>query len=159
MQEDNPSKDNLWFYICLAIPLASVVSSMIIVFNAVNTTDSLVVGNYYKEGMAINERTEKLDRARHLGLEVNLSLEGNQLKIAQNVFEKSSAQNAIVEFRHPTLKAKDFSVAFKRDKGNYAVTLPETIEGKWYVTVHDEEHTWEMAETWQINAVSQIEMR
>ena len=55
-------------WMIIAIPAASVIAGINMIYLAVNTDDGLVVDDYYKEGMAINQSLQRDKTAAELGL-------------------------------------------------------------------------------------------
>jgi hypothetical protein len=62
----------VWFVI--SIPLASVFAGIGMIYLAISSNDGLVVDDYYKEGIAINQSLERDERARELGLGAHLTI-------------------------------------------------------------------------------------
>ncbi|MGB5604303.1 MAG: FixH family protein, partial [Gammaproteobacteria bacterium] len=62
-------------WLVIAIPAASVFAGMFMIYLAVNTDDGLVVDDYYKEGMAINQSLLRDKTATKLGLSAQLRVE------------------------------------------------------------------------------------
>ncbi len=62
-------------WMIIAIPAASVIAGINMIYLATTTDDGLVVDDYYKEGIAINQRLERDQHAAELGLSASLSIE------------------------------------------------------------------------------------
>jgi hypothetical protein len=65
-----------WVWFVIAIPLAAVLGGIATAIVAVRTSDGVVAADYYKRGLAINEALSRRDRARALGLAVELTADG-----------------------------------------------------------------------------------
>lgn len=65
-----------WVWFVIAIPLAAVLGGIVTVFLAVRSSDGVVAADYYKRGLAINEELSRHDRARALGLTLELMADG-----------------------------------------------------------------------------------
>jgi uncharacterized protein len=63
----------VWFMI--SIPGAAVVMGVVMIWLAITTNDGLVVDDYYKEGLAINQDLKRDDEAVELGLDAQLTVE------------------------------------------------------------------------------------
>ena len=62
-------------WMIIAIPAASVIAGINMIYLAVNTDDGLVADDYYKEGMAINQNLKRDRTAAELGLGAELVIE------------------------------------------------------------------------------------
>lgn len=62
-------------WMLIAIPGAAVLMGVVMIWLAVNTDDGLVVDDYYKEGLAINQDLERDETALKLGLGAQLTIE------------------------------------------------------------------------------------
>jgi len=58
-----------WPWLLMAGPGIVVVASMVTLWLAVTTDDAVVADDYYKRGLSINHRLERVDRAATLGME------------------------------------------------------------------------------------------
>jgi uncharacterized protein len=58
-----------WPWLLMAGPAIVVVASMVTIWLAATTDDAVVADDYYKRGLSINHRLERVDRAAALGLE------------------------------------------------------------------------------------------
>jgi hypothetical protein len=133
-----------WAWLVVLLPLCAVVASVTTYFIANDTTDSLVIGDYYKKGKAINQDISKIKQAQKLGIKFQLQLIDQQLVIKPNGIEKQFPV-LIVNFFHPTLQKKDFSLKLTQDaNGLFRQTLPKTIKGKWRVTISSFENNWKI---------------
>jgi len=70
-----------WPWILIAIPSTSVVLGILMLTLALNTNNSLVVDDYYREGKAINQRIERDRRAAELGVLASLETGGEVLTL------------------------------------------------------------------------------
>ena len=73
-------------WMIIAIPAASVIAGINMIYLAVNTDDGLVVDDYYKEGMAINQSLQRDKTAAELGLTARLVIEqsGDMVTLNRN---------------------------------------------------------------------------
>ena len=128
----------VWFLI--AIPLASVLAGINMLYLAVNTDDGLVVDDYYKEGIAINQRLERDKRAVDLGLSANLAIEetGDLIRLQ---FDKGQLaaypEQLTLHLQHATQADRDqFLPLVPAPDGQYLGYLKEPIkEGMWYLVL------------------------
>lgn len=65
-----------WVWFVIAIPLAAVAGGIATAIVAVRSSDGVVAADYYKRGLAINEALSRRERARALGLAVDVVADG-----------------------------------------------------------------------------------
>ncbi len=63
-----------WPWLLMAGPGIVVVASMVTLWLAATTDDAVVADDYYKRGLSINHRLERVDRAAALGLEAEADI-------------------------------------------------------------------------------------
>ncbi len=137
---DKPWYKEFWPWFIIAL-LATVVSaSLITVSIAFRHADDLVVDDYYKVGLAINQRIEHREAAARLGIKLDLKISGQELRLrTQNI--DPSTQLSIV-LAHPMEADKDFTLALlPGPDGLFFATMPRSISRGWHwaVSAHDPE--------------------
>ncbi len=141
-------------WMIIAIPAASVVAGMYLIYLATNTDHSLVVDDYYKKGMAINQSLQRDQAAAALGLSARLAVEesGTMVRLA---FDKGTLadypDSLHLLLQHATHAEHDQVLNLVRaPEGQYIGYLKQTIrEGVWHVTLSTPE--WRLVERvhWQ----------
>lgn len=145
-QDTKPWYKQFYPWMLIGLPLSSVIAGLTTVYIAHNGADSLVVDDYYKEGLAINEKREKEAQAAKLGVEANLGWNTQSLTInlPENINETAGLQ---LSFVHPTKQEKDFELALVRlPNGSYQGDLPTNLKGRWKLTLAP------MSQSWRIKA-------
>ena len=71
-----------WPWILMALPASAVVAGFVTLWLAIQSDNSMVVADYYKEGKAINQRIARDARASELGLGAQVSLRDGRLGVA-----------------------------------------------------------------------------
>ncbi|GLX80262.1 hypothetical protein tinsulaeT_36020 [Thalassotalea insulae] len=136
-----------WAWFVFILPLSAVVAGITTVIIANTDADSLVVGDYYKKGKAINLELSKIKQAQKLGIEFALKLSNNELVIKPTGIEKQFPL-LNVNFYHPTQQEKDFYLAMTADgNGNFRQTLDHDVRGKWRITISPFENHWKIQNT------------
>ena len=138
--EIEPWYKQFWPWFIMAFPASAVIAGITTVVIAFKNADDLVVDDYYKEGKAINQRTELLNNAYTKGLNAELKrLEGNFVHIAFAELQPE-VDTLALDFIHPTDALKDFSMTVKRQKdGSYQGLSPNPTAGRWYVRLSNPE--------------------
>ena len=125
-------------WLVIAIPAASVFAGMYLIYLATNTDHSLVVDDYYKQGMAINQNLQRDRTAAELGLSAQLAVEeaGDRIRIT---FDKGALsaypETLLLHFQHATHAENDQLLNLVRAPGDqYLGYLKKPIQqGVWHV--------------------------
>jgi len=136
-----------WAWFIFILPSIAVVASITTYVIANTNADTLVVGDYYKQGKAINFQVAKVKQAQKLGIRFALQLSNNKLIIKPTGIEKEfSLLN--VDFFHPTLEERDFHLALTPDGNSFfRHTFDNDISGKWKITITSFENEWKIQDT------------
>jgi hypothetical protein len=136
-----------WAWLVFFLPFSAVVAGTITYVIANTDPDTLVVGDYYKTGKAINLQVAKVKRAQKLGIRFTLQVSNNELIIEPTGIEKTfSLLN--VSFFHPTQEDKDFYLALTPDgNGHFRHSFDHDISGKWKITISPFDNNWKIQET------------
>ncbi len=144
-----------WFLIC--VPLSSMVFSFYFVALSVETQDSLVVDDYYKEGKAINLDLEKQDIASELNIEGSLSIDANNVSLTLSPENQHDGSALTLSFHHATLKQRDFSVLLTLNaKGEYRSEINHDIGGKWQLRLSPFDKRWTVQQVVSLPRTSAI---
>ena len=131
-----------WAWLVFILPAIAVIASITTYFIANHEPDSLVIGDYYKRGKAINFEISKIKLAQKLGMQFALKLTDNELVIKPTGIEKEFPL-LNVNFYHPTLANKDFYLALTADaNNNFRHHFKTPISGKWRITLSSFKHNW-----------------
>jgi hypothetical protein len=79
--ENIPWYRQFWPWFLIALPATVVVAGLSTWWIAARNADSLVVDDYYKDGLAINQRLFKQERARELGISARLEYLGDAIEV------------------------------------------------------------------------------
>jgi len=141
-------------WLVIAIPAASVFAGMLMIYLAVNTDDGLVIDDYYKEGMAINQSLQRDKTATELGLSAQLTVEetGDMVRLSFNKGALAEYPDQLtLHFQHATHAGHDQILALVRaPEDQYVGYLKQTIkEGVWHIMLTTAE--WRLVERvhWQ----------
>lgn len=124
-------------WMIIAIPLAAVIMGAVMITLAVHTYDGLVVDDYYKKGLEINQTLERDARAEKLGLSARLSFAPDDNRVSLRLTGRPSFQappQVDLGFYHATRQGRDQVLKLRRDaEGVYTAPMPELSEGRWYI--------------------------
>lgn len=136
-----------WAWLVFILPFTAVVAGIATFIIANTNPDTLVIGDYYKEGKAINLQLKKVKLAQKLGMRFGLQLSDNELVIKPTGIEKTFPL-LNVNFFHPTLEERDFYLALTPDgNGHFRHQFDHDVSGKWRITIASFENTWKIQNT------------
>lgn len=144
---NRPWYKQFWPWFLIAVPLMSMVLSFTMMNLAINTEDSLVIDDYYKEGKGINLNLTRVQEARVKGIQTTLTFSQNAvvLHFVHGAPEDGAALR--LEMRHATLKTKDFDLLLVKDAlGDYRAALPGDVAGTWQVSLFPLSEAWRITQ-------------
>ncbi len=141
-----------WPWILMAGPFIVIVACMNLIWTAVVTSDGLVTDDYYKQGLAINQRLQRDQQASSLGLHADVMKSG--LNVRLMITSDSMAQlPAQIKMRlmHPTVDGQDQIVDMTAESsGFYIGKLSAEVEGRRHVVIEDPAGFWRLQGDWRI---------
>lgn len=137
---------NFWAWVVIAIPVIAVVAGITTIIVASNTRDSLVSDDYYREGLAINQRAarQQLAREKHISADLDLRSEGGDMRIVLHGEMKHRPLELTLNLFHPTLQEYDVDLRFRRrgDTNEYHAPAKPLRTGRWDVLLQPDDATW-----------------
>lgn len=135
-----------WPWFLMSLPATAVVAGLTTAWIAVQSADGLVVGDYYKEGLAINQTLERDDAAHALGLTATLKSEDGAMTLTLAGHLKAYPEELILTLAHPTHQGMDHTLTLHHaGGGHYRAALPAMPAGKWHAQLIDVASTWRLA--------------
>ena len=123
-------------WLVVGIPLSSVIAGIYFIIIASSGANDVVVDNYYKDGLAINQSFAQDNKAKTLHISAYLSMNDKQ----QLVAIVANTQVPFIEVRLSHHKDKDFDIQGamvlsekKSDGGVYRLQLQQPLQGLWFV--------------------------
>jgi hypothetical protein len=135
-----------WPWFLISLPATAVVAGLVTVWIAYRSADGLVVGDYYKAGLAINQTLERDELARKLDLAATINLVGETLQVDLSGRLEQMPPNVKVHLAHPTRQGADQVMDLAHaGNGHYRGALSsELADGKWLIQVEDPETSWRL---------------
>ncbi|MFC5300508.1 FixH family protein [Azospira restricta] len=141
-----------WPWILMAGPAIVVVAGFVTAWLAVRSNDGLVEDDYYKQGLAVNQRQARDQAAAGRGLAAELIAGSNGLDLRLFLAANDGAalpETLLLKVVHPTRAGADQSVVLKKDAaGFYIGRLTVPLKGRWHVLLEDEGRSWRIAGDW-----------
>lgn len=147
MQSSSPTPwyKQFWPWFLVAIPVSSFIVAFVLVHYAVNTSDSLVDDDYYKEGKVINMNLARFNQAKKLNIDTLLTINDSKLAIEFVSGKPATGEALQLHFQHTTLNNKDFDLLATMDAtGIYRANYSHPIEGKWRVSLQPMDKSWKI---------------
>ncbi|MBX3652287.1 MAG: FixH family protein [Burkholderiales bacterium] len=145
-----------WPWLLMAGPVAVIFAGIATVWIAVVSSDGLVVDDYYKQGLAINQTLERGALAARLGYrgELHLAADARSVSLRLEAGE-SAVLPAQLQLRvvHPTRAGRDGLVLLRQQSpGQYGGAVPELSAGRWILVLEDMQSSWRIGGTLTVPA-------
>jgi hypothetical protein len=135
-----------WPWFLMSLPAIAVVAGLATVWIAYQSADGLVVGDYYKEGLAINQTLQRDDAAQALALAATVKSEDGALVLTLAGHLTTYPGELILTLAHPTHQGMDHTLTLHHaGGGHYRAVLPAMPAGKWHAQLIDAASTWRLA--------------
>ena len=135
-----------WPWFLMSLPATAVVAGLTTAWLAFKTADGLVVGDYYKAGLAINQTLARDDAARALALTATLKSEDGALTLTLLGRLQAYPDQLGLTLAHPTRQGLDQTLALNHaGGGHYRTALPALPAGKWHAQLADTASTWRLS--------------
>ena len=135
-----------WPWFIIAIPASSVVVGSLLLTLAIRHPDPMVVDNYYKQGLAINQQLDRQQLAAELGIQALVRFDADRSRLSIEALEAGRLQGPLQLFLiHPTLAGQDRVVTLQADaQGRYNLPLGETGNSRWHIALESEAGGWRL---------------
>ncbi|MDM7860832.1 FixH family protein [Alteromonas sp. ASW11-36] len=154
-----PWYKQFWPWFLISVPLSSFIVGFFVLHLATNTTDSLVVDDYYKEGRAINARLDKIQQAKEMRIVTGLTITENgtvSLRFISGLPRDNTALK--LSLYHVTLHERDVEVLLTADAtGVFRGVINEDLTGKWRITLLPMDESWKIQQV--VGLPQQTEIR
>lgn len=144
-----------WPWILMAGPAIVIVAGVVTAWLAFTTADGLVEDDYYKQGLAVNQRVQRDQEAAARGLSGELLLgdDRRQLRLLLNGDDTAPRADALIlRLTHPTRSGQDQNVVLALGPdGYYSGQFKTAIAGRWRVTVEDRAAKWRLVGEWSLD--------
>jgi uncharacterized protein len=146
-----------WPWLLMAGPLVVIIASLATAWLALKSDDGLVAQDYYKQGLAVNQRIKRTvpDPARQLGATIKVAADGGVRVRMEGLAE--TPRNLGLKLSHPATATHEAKVFLELGpEGDYVGALREPAPGRWIVTL--ESDAWRLPTTTVANVLSEIRL-
>lgn len=160
-----------WPWLLMAGPAIVIVAGTYTGYLAFTRQDALVVGDYYKQGKAINQDLRRDRAASALGLSLSIGYDATQGLLAGQLHGNADSDGGgkgghgktkqlFVRLSHATLPDKDIQLVVQPDAfGRFEINLPMLERSRWVVLVEGEQRDWRLAGAWSWPSQRSITLR
>jgi hypothetical protein len=156
----NPWYKEKWPWLLMLGPAAVIIAGAITIWLAIKTSDGLVEDDYYKQGLAVNQRMQRDGHAEALGISAEVMRSDLSLRIFLNGNEKFGFPEKIqMRITHPTRSGMDQNVMLEAEgRGMYVGKLTQPIAGRWHVAISDSANEWRLIGDWVTDQTEPLKM-
>ncbi len=135
-----------WPWFLISLPASAVIGGIITIILAVHSPNALVVDDYYKEGLAINQHKRRLAVAEQLSINALLRSDGKRLSLGLSGSPPATEDGLQLQITHATRADLDQSYRLLRAAdGNYVADLETALlPGTWYLRLRASDDSWEV---------------
>lgn len=136
-----------WPWYIIGMLLFGVVFALILVEEAVQHQDPLVVDDYYKAGLAINRVLDKQRTALDMGLQAHASYDATArtLTVRLTARQNVTAKALTLLFVHATLANRDYRVTLVRQGPDlYRAHLAKLRSGEYDLMLEPKNKVWRL---------------
>lgn len=128
-----------WPWALIALPLSAVIGCIITITLALQDTDGLVVDDYYKQGLAINQTLERDRQALADGITAQITLDTTGLRLTLTSTQVIQPELITLRFLHATRANQDVELNLRHTgDGVYQSALPALVAGRWHVQLESD---------------------
>jgi uncharacterized protein len=142
-----------WPWILMAGPAIVVVAGIVTAWLAIHTEDGLVVDDYYKQGLAINQTLGRSDAAGRLGVQAEIHFADGRVRV---ILGSAAVRGTLIlRLVHPTRAGMDQRLEMAAvQPGVYEGQLQALRPGRWHVVL--EERDWRLTGDWILPAAGAL---
>ena len=140
-----------WPWLIMLGPFLVVLAGGYTMWLAYSRPDALVVGDYYRQGKAINRDLTRDRAAVRLGLQFALRYDAASGRLSGRISGAEGAVQGPVTLKliHSIRPEKDIVLPMVADAGgNISARLPMLDMARWQVVLEDQERSWRVSGVW-----------
>ncbi|MCG2583997.1 FixH family protein [Massilia sp. TS11] len=160
-RDDGPWYTHRWPWLLMLGPGVVVAAGGYMSYLAYKNQDALVVGDYYKQGKAINQDLRRDKEASRLGLAVELAVDVADARLSGRLLSHGQPLQGALQLHlaHATQPEKDIQLFVKTDAdGRFSLNLPPLAPSRWQVTLSDTANQWRLEGPWQYPKVATLQL-
>lgn len=158
--DSKPWYKETWPWILISGPAVVIVAGFVTLWLAIVSNDGLVSDDYYKQGLAINQRLQRDHYASDLGLRADFMRSGRQVRLLLAA-ERDAALPEVLTLKlsHPTRAGQDQIIKMVSEgQGFYGGELTADVSGRRYVSIEDPSGKWRLQGDWQADVEESLHL-
>lgn len=144
----------------MAGPLTVICAGVVTTWLAVVSNDGLVTDDYYKQGLAVNQRMQRDHQARDMGMSADVMFSGAKVRLLLSASGTNDFPEKItLKLMHPTVSGQDQNVVMAAEgQGFYGGQMTTQISGRWHVSIEDPANQWRLQGDWQAESMEPLRL-
>jgi len=135
-----PWYKQFWPWFLIGLLASSITFSLLYLTLSIRYYDGSVGGDYYKQGLAINEQLAKQEHAKTLGLEAMMRADPQTGDIVVDLQGERRPERLHLALIFPTDSDRDRSVSLEHVRnGRYVGAIDEPLNYRWYLQLQPAE--------------------
>jgi hypothetical protein len=149
-----------WPWLLIALPASAVVGGILTIIIAVNSPNALVVDDYYKAGLAINQQKHRSKQASDMQLTGLLRSDNNRISVTLAAQQPVNEDTLTLQIIHATRSDLDRTLTLQHAAdGSYTSAQEDALlAGNWYLKLRNPDNTWEIQARAQIDGPFQARL-
>ncbi|WP_332107660.1 FixH family protein [Billgrantia diversa] len=140
MRTHPPWYKQFWPWFMIGLLFSSVAFSLIYLTLSIRFFDGSVKGDYYKEGLAINEQIAKQQHAQSLGLAATLRADPRTGDVVVDLQGEERPEQLHLALIFPTDGNRDRELTLRHVRqGRYVAMVDEPLRYRWYLQLQPSE--------------------
>lgn len=151
LQPTAPWYRHRWPWFLMIGPVLVLVGGAVMIWLALSRPDAMVVGDYYKQGKAINQELKRDRAASRLGLRFEAGYDARAGRVTGTLLSHGEPVRAPFHIRlaHPTQPERDRVLEALPDaRGRFVAQAPGLEATHWQVVVEGGARDWRLARSW-----------
>lgn len=138
-QDTHPWYKQFWPWFLIALPGSVVVAAFITLGIAIKHADEVVQDDYYKDGLAINQKIERDQVARARDIRATLHWEAASGNVRIELPAGVNDNVLTLHWMHPLKRQHDRIVRLTRqsDSGSYLGHVDDNVRGRFYLELEN----------------------
>ena len=144
--DTEPWYKQFWPWVLIGLPGSVVIACIVTIIIAFKTHDGMVVDDYYKAGLAINQSLERDQNATALGISAVLRLSPEADLLELQLAGNAKPGKVRLQLSHATLDDFDQNLDLSVT-GNEVIRaeIAPLREGRWYLQLVSESESWRVS--------------
>ena len=137
-----------WPWLLMIAPASAIAAGAVTLALAVGSFDGLVAEDYYKQGLAVNQRLARAQSAQSMGLTGTLAIEASSGGAVRAHLQGEGALGAgplVLTLTHPTRAGLDQRITLSaHGEGLYVGEVGALAAGRWFVILENATEQWRL---------------